>query len=125
MKRSVIGMLAVITTALGAAPAEAQETGTPVFKAPYRAFKEHEFGADLSAPGGNLSYALEGFYRFGYEAFDIGVRGGGTQIENGGANPRGGGGGGPAAGGGLNGEISFCWGGGAGVWFSPRGGPGQ
>jgi hypothetical protein len=84
MKRSVVGMLAVIAMALGAAPAGAQETGTPVFKAPYRPFTQHEFGADLSAPGGNLSYALEGFYRFGYEAFDIGLRGGWTQIENGG-----------------------------------------
>ncbi|HEU4588589.1 MAG TPA: hypothetical protein VFS11_08075 [Gemmatimonadales bacterium] len=83
MMRSVVGgMLAVTLAALGATTAGAQETGTPVFEAPYRPFEQHEFGANLSAPGGNLSYALEGFYRFGYEAFDIGVRGGWAKIQD-------------------------------------------
>ena len=39
----------------------AQETGTPVFKAPYRAFESHEFGASFSDYEA-VSGALEGFY---------------------------------------------------------------
>ena len=40
-------MLALL--AGSAASAAAQETGTPIFKAPYRAFDNHEFGASLGA----------------------------------------------------------------------------
>lgn len=53
----------------------AQETGTPVFKAPYRAFENWEIGASLSDPKG-ASYALEGFYSFGSGLNDFGIRGG-------------------------------------------------
>ena len=56
--------------------ASAQETGTPVFKAPYRAFQAHEFGANLSFPEGAADFGLEGFYTYGYNRFDIGLRGG-------------------------------------------------
>ena len=42
----------------------AQETGTPVFKAPYRAFENWELGISLSDPKA-ASYAIEGFYSFG------------------------------------------------------------
>jgi len=54
----------------------AQETGTPLFKAPYRAFTTHEFGASLSDPGSYADFALEGFYGYGSEANDFGIRGG-------------------------------------------------
>jgi len=57
----------------GARVAAAQETGTPVFKAPYRAFENWEIGASLSDPKG-ASYAIEGFYSFGPN--DFGIRGG-------------------------------------------------
>jgi hypothetical protein len=55
--------------------AQAQSTGMPAFNAPYRAFTMHEFGGTLSFPEGDLT-GLEGQYRFGYKALDIGVRGG-------------------------------------------------
>ncbi len=53
----------------------AQETGTPVFKAPYRAFENWEIGTSLSDPKG-ASFALEGFYSFGSGPNDFGLRGG-------------------------------------------------
>jgi hypothetical protein len=52
----------------------AQETGTPMFKAPYRAFKSHEFGVAFSDPGEAFSYALEGFYSYGRGSNDFGLR---------------------------------------------------
>ena len=55
--------------------ASAQETGTPVFKAPYRAFTNWELGISLSDPKGG-SYGLEGFYSFGSGANDFGIRAG-------------------------------------------------
>ena len=51
----------------------AQETGTPVFKAPYRAFTSWELGVSLSDPKG-ASWALEGFYSFGNGPNDFGIR---------------------------------------------------
>ena len=36
-----------------------------MFKAPYRAFTNHEFGAAFSDPGEGVSFALEGFYGYG------------------------------------------------------------
>ena len=54
----------------------AQETGTPVFKAPYREFDEHEFGASISDPGTGIDFALEGFYRYGQGPHDFSIRGG-------------------------------------------------
>ena len=62
-------MLGTATTAWG------QATGTPSFNAPYRAFVRHEVGGTISFPEGGGT-ALEGQYRFGYRAFDIGLRGG-------------------------------------------------
>ena len=53
----------------------AQETGTPVFKAPYRAFENWELGISLSDPKA-ASYAIEGFYSFGTGPNDVGLRGG-------------------------------------------------
>ncbi len=49
MRRSLLGgFVAVSLLALSAQTSAAQETGTPIFKAPYRAFSQHEFGASLS-----------------------------------------------------------------------------
>ncbi|MFI5234699.1 MAG: hypothetical protein ACHQXA_03230 [Gemmatimonadales bacterium] len=68
--------LMIVLAALGlAAPAVAQSTGTPVFAAPYRAFSTSEAGASLSGPGGS-GLALEGFYKIGSHAWDVGFRGG-------------------------------------------------
>jgi len=61
---------------LPAVTAVGQETATPVFRAPYRAFDQHEFGASLSDPGEGVDLALEGFYRYGKGPYDFGVRGG-------------------------------------------------
>jgi hypothetical protein len=65
----------------------AQETGTPIFKAPYRAFTSHEFGGSVSDPGEGVSYALEGFYRYGFRSLDVSVRGGFEDL-NGSAGTR-------------------------------------
>jgi hypothetical protein len=58
-----------------AAPAAGQATGTASFNAPYRAFEQHEFGATLSFNSGDVT-GVEGQYRFGYKALDVGARGG-------------------------------------------------
>jgi len=62
--------------AFSAANSAAQETGTPLFKAPYRAFTNHEFGAAFSDPGEGVSFALEGFYSYGRGTNDFGIRAG-------------------------------------------------
>ena len=69
-----------------AAPLAGQATGTPSFNAPYRAFSKSEFGGTISFPTG-ANYALEGQYRFGYQKFDLGARGG--LIDFGGGFTRG------------------------------------
>jgi hypothetical protein len=58
-----------------AGSAAAQETGTPVFKSPYRSFASSEFGVTFSDPGA-ADWALEGFYGYGRERWDIGLRAG-------------------------------------------------
>jgi hypothetical protein len=84
MNRCGVGVLALVVLGLlGAGRAAAQETGTPVFKAPYRAFTTHEFGGSLSFPSGAADYALEGFYSYGHGAYDVGIRGGFEPIGGG------------------------------------------
>lgn len=67
-------LLALVLAVGLAADAAAQTVGTPVFMAPYRAFKTSELGASFSDPGNG--WALEGAYRIGVEKFDIGFRAG-------------------------------------------------
>jgi hypothetical protein len=77
MRRNLSGgLLVAAVVALSAAEVAAQETGTPMFKAPYRAFQSHEFGAAFSDPGEGVSFALEGFYSYGRGTNDFGIRGG-------------------------------------------------
>jgi hypothetical protein len=77
MRRSVYGgFLVAASVALGTTSLAAQETGTPMFKAPYRAFTSHEFGAAFSDPGEGVSFALEGFYSYGRGTNDFGIRAG-------------------------------------------------
>jgi hypothetical protein len=76
------GILALALLAGLGSSAAAQETGTPVFKAPYRAFENHELGASFSDPGENVSYALEGFYRYGRAANDFSLRGGWAELSD-------------------------------------------
>ena len=84
MRRSICGVvLALGVLAGGASVSAAQETGTPIFKAPYRAFDNHEFGASLSDAEG-IDYAIEGFYRYGQGNNDFSVRGGIADVEGGG-----------------------------------------
>jgi hypothetical protein len=47
-----------------------------MFKAPYRAFTSHEFGAAFSDPGERVSFAVEGFYSYGRGSNDFGLRAG-------------------------------------------------
>jgi hypothetical protein len=72
MRRS-LGLAAVLTLAMTGVGL-AQVTLTPSYDAPYRAFDRHEAGVVLSFP--NPGTAVEGEYRFGYQKFDVGFRGG-------------------------------------------------
>jgi hypothetical protein len=82
MHRNLCGGILVLTLLTGSAGfAAAQETGTPVFKAPYRAFDNHELGVSLSDPGEGASLALEGFYRYGRAANDFSLRGGFLDVN--------------------------------------------
>jgi hypothetical protein len=74
------GILAFVLLAGTAGTAVAQETFTPVFQAPYRAFQNQEFGASLSDPE-FASFALEGFYRYGRGSNDLGLRAGFADAE--------------------------------------------
>jgi len=73
MRHAKLVPLALATTLALGASAEAQETGTPVFLAPNRAFSAHELGLSLSAPGG-ADLGLEGFYSFASGRNDFGLR---------------------------------------------------
>jgi hypothetical protein len=76
MRRKLFGGVVAAVLAVGfAAPLAAQETGTPMFKAPYRGFDNYQFGFDLSFPEGT-DFALEGLYQFASGPHDFGVRGG-------------------------------------------------
>ncbi len=82
MRRNLCGGILVLALLAGAAgTSAAQETGTPIFKAPYRAFTSHEFGVSLSDPGEGVSLALEGFYRYGKDANDFSLRGGFADLN--------------------------------------------
>ena len=70
------GLLVAAMVGLGSSTVAAQETGTPIFKAPYRAFTNHEFGVSLSDPGDAADFALEGFYSYGRGNNDFGIQAG-------------------------------------------------
>ena len=75
MHRSLYGgLLVAVVVAVSADGLAAQETGTPMFKAPYRAFTSNEFGVAFSDPGKGVSFALEGFYGYGRGSNDFGIR---------------------------------------------------
>lgn len=77
MARDLFGGILALTLLAGSAgTSAAQETGTPIFKAPYRAFEHHELGLSLSDPGQGVGAAVEGFYRYGSGPYDFSVRGG-------------------------------------------------
>ncbi len=81
MRRSLCGaILAFVLLAGGAGASAAQETGTPVFMAPYRAFDNHEFGATLS-DAEFISFAIEGFYRYGRGPNDFGLNAGFADVD--------------------------------------------
>jgi hypothetical protein len=70
------GILALALLAGAAGTSSAQETATPIFRAPYRAFVHHELALSLSDPGEGVGAAIEGSYRYGSGPYDFGVRGG-------------------------------------------------
>lgn len=74
-RKLLVGLFALILSASVAGTGAAQETGTPVFKSPYRTFTSSEYGATFSDPGA-ADWALEGFYGYGRERWDIGLRAG-------------------------------------------------
>ena len=71
MRIRLVAALALLGAGL-AAPAAAQETGTPVFLSPYRTFERHSIGVTLSDPG--AGFAVEGDYRFGFNQHDLWLR---------------------------------------------------
>jgi hypothetical protein len=73
MRQLTIRPFAACTLLALASAAGAQETGTPVFSAPYRAFAAHEAGLSLSAPRSS-DLGIEGFYGFASGRNDFGVR---------------------------------------------------
>ena len=82
MRHNLFGGILVLALLAGVmGTSAAQETGTPIFKAPYRAFTSHEFGVSLSDPGEGISLALEGFYRYGRDANDFSIRGGFADLN--------------------------------------------
>jgi len=72
MRIRLLGLAAALVV-LGSGTAAAQTVGTPVFMAPYRAFHSYELGGYVSDPGG-ADWALEGFYRYGWNKNDVGFR---------------------------------------------------
>src|SRR5918992_1403643 len=84
MRRNLCGgILGFVLLAGAAGTSAAQETGTPIFMAPYRAFENHEFGGSLSDTEG-ISFALEGFYRYGRGPNDFGLNVGFADVQGGG-----------------------------------------
>ena len=84
MPRSLWGSVVVLALLGGAVEAaQAQETFTPVFKAPYRPFEQHEFGASISDPGEGVDFAMEGFYGYGKDKNDFGLRAGFANVDGG------------------------------------------
>jgi hypothetical protein len=75
-RKLLVGLFALALSATTAGAAAAQETATPVFKSPYRSFTSSEYGASFSDPGSTADWALEGFYGYGRERWDIGLRAG-------------------------------------------------
>ena len=84
MRKLIVGITAAATLAL-AAPLAAQETGTPVFKSPYRTFTTSEIGASFS-DGEGYEWALEGFYGYGRGPWDVGIRAGYMSFGDGAAD---------------------------------------
>jgi hypothetical protein len=73
MRHATITALGLAAALALGARAEAQETGTPVFSAPFRAFSHHEVGLSLSAPEGS-DLGVEGFFSFASGRNDFGLR---------------------------------------------------
>jgi hypothetical protein len=89
MRRSILsGVLGLALLAGAVRQSVAQETGTPIFKAPYRAFTAHELGFAFSDPGERVSFTLEGHYAFASGPYDFSIRGG-LEDLNGDAGTRG------------------------------------
>ncbi len=72
--RSCIASIGTALLLMSGSTAVAQETGMPVYWAPYRAFDQHEIGGTVSFPDGGTGF--EGFYGFGAGKLDLGIRGG-------------------------------------------------
>ena len=64
-----------------AGAAAAQETRTPIFKAPYRAFENHEFGASISDPGEGVERRRRGLLPLRPGRNDFGVRAGFADFD--------------------------------------------
>jgi len=81
MRHRTLAAFAAAAALAVASAATAQETGTPVFSAPYRAFAKHELGLSLSAPE-SADLGLEGFYSFASGRNDFGLRVGALDSDD-------------------------------------------
>jgi hypothetical protein len=82
MRLLALRSLAAVAGLALVSAAHAQETGTPVFSAPYRAFAHDEFGLSLSAPEGS-DLGVEGFFSFASGRSDFGLRVGALDSDGG------------------------------------------
>jgi len=72
---TTLGIVLALGGALPVRRASAQETGTPVFHAPYRTFGGYEFGATASFQRAYQT-GVETYYRRGFGQLDLGLRAG-------------------------------------------------
>jgi len=68
-------LIGVLLLGAGSGSAVGQETGTPVFHAPYRSFERYDFGASASFQRAYQT-GIEGYYRRGFGRLDLGLRAG-------------------------------------------------
>lgn len=74
-------LLGGVLAFLGPARVAGQETGTPVFHAPYRSFERYDFGASASFQRGSQT-GIEAYYRRGLGQLDLGLRAGWMIRDN-------------------------------------------
>ncbi len=82
MRVKFLPAVAALALLVPARAASAQSTATAVFEAPYRAFTNYELGGYVTWPS-NANWALQGFYRWGWNKNDLGLIGGALDVNDG------------------------------------------
>ena len=81
-KHALVLGAAALLSSIATTDLAGQASFTPSYNAPYRAFGSHEFGFTLSFPD-RADFGLEGQYRFGSGRYDIGLRAGLVDYDEG------------------------------------------